>query len=257
MYGTEPWYWYLMNGFVNLGITWPFVLAAPAVYAGNHAPALKQRDTLSRCVIAAGRPFSAGKAWRLALAKGPIVLPPALWTAFLSLLPHKEERFLAVVFPIACFTAADCISQLLDIAQRVFPRFLKPALLICLSSFTALAMLLGALRCAAIVSNYGASLAIWASVSTLPAAPGTIVCVGKEWQGLNRPGTLNPLPTPPLQAFRMCVSSLKRELMMCQQVPISLLVPSAAWRDSRLPAVHVHWPAATAVRNKSVLLRPL
>jgi hypothetical protein len=28
-YGTEPWYWYLMNGFVNLGIIWPFVLVAP------------------------------------------------------------------------------------------------------------------------------------------------------------------------------------------------------------------------------------
>ncbi len=35
------------------------------------------------------------------VGKGPIVLAPALWTLFLSLLPHKEERFLAVIFPIA------------------------------------------------------------------------------------------------------------------------------------------------------------
>ncbi len=36
------------------------------------------------------------------VSKGPIVLAPSLWTLFLSLLPHKEERFLAVIFPIAC-----------------------------------------------------------------------------------------------------------------------------------------------------------
>ena len=134
------------------------------------------------CVVAKGRPFSASKTWELLAAKGPIVLAPVLWTAFLSLLPHKEERFLAVVFPVACFTAADCISQLLQMAQRSFPRFLKPLLLPCIALFTSLAMLLGALRCAAIVSNYGASLAIWASVASLPSAPATVVCVGKEWQ---------------------------------------------------------------------------
>jgi alpha-1,2-mannosyltransferase len=160
----------LLNGFVNLGLAWPFALAAPVV-----------------SLLAHGRPFTAKKTWNLIVGKGPIVLAPALWTLFLSLLPHKEERFLAVVFPIACFSAADCISQLLEMTLRVSPRALKPLLLLCLALFTALAMLLGALRCAAIVSNYGASLAIWATVSTLPSVPGTVVCVGKEWSVLPLP----------------------------------------------------------------------
>ena len=160
----------MLNGFVNLGLAWPFALAAPVV-----------------SLLANGRPFTAKKTWNLIVGKGPIVLAPALWTVFLSLLPHKEERFLAVVFPIACFAAADCISQLLDVTLRVSPRALKPLLLLCLALFTALAMLLGALRCAAIVSNYGASLAIWATVSTLPSVPGTVVCVGKEWSVLPLP----------------------------------------------------------------------
>jgi hypothetical protein len=62
------------------------------------------------------------------------------------------------------------------------PRLLKPLLPFALALVTALAMLLGALRCAASVSNYGASLAIWATVSSLRIPPGTVVCVGKEWQ---------------------------------------------------------------------------
>ncbi len=147
-----------------MGLAWPFVLAAPAV-----------------SLIAAGRPFTLKKSWNQLVGKGPIALAPALWTLFLSLLPHKEERFLAVIFPIACFTAADCISQLFDIFTRMSPRFLKPMLPLALALFTALTMLLGALRCAASVSNYGASLAIWATVSSLPSAPGAVVCVGKEW----------------------------------------------------------------------------
>jgi alpha-1,2-mannosyltransferase len=164
-YGTEPWYWYILNGFVNMGLAWPFVLAAPAV-----------------SLLAAGRPFTLKKSCNLLVGKGPIALAPALWTLFLSLLPHKEERFLAVIFPIACFTAADCVSQLFDVVTRLSPRLLKPLLPFALALFTALAMLLGALRCAASVSNYGASLAIWATVSSLHTPPGTVVCVGKEWQ---------------------------------------------------------------------------
>ena len=148
-----------------MGLAWPFVLAAPAV-----------------SLLAAGRPFTLKKSWNQLVGKGPIVLAPALWTMFLSLLPHKEERFLAVIFPIACFTAADCITQLVDIVTRLSPRFFKPLLPFALPLFTALAMLLGTLRCAATVSNYGASLAIWATVSSLRCPPGTLVCVGKEWQ---------------------------------------------------------------------------
>ena len=165
MYGTEPWYWYLQNGVVNLGLAWPFVLTAPAV-----------------ALAATGRPFTAKKMYNALVGSGPIVLAPALWTAFLSLLPHKEERFLAVVFPLACFTAADCIGQLLNLALRLLPRRMKPLVLLALALFAALAALLGALRCAATISNYGASLAIWAAVAELPRTPGTVICVGKEWQ---------------------------------------------------------------------------
>jgi hypothetical protein len=116
------------------------------------------------------------------VGKGPIALASALRTMFLSLLPHKQERFLAVIFPIACFTAADCVSQLFDMVTRLSPRLSKPLLPFALALCTALAMLLGALRCATSVSNYGASLAIWATVSSLRTPPGTVVCVGKEWQ---------------------------------------------------------------------------
>jgi alpha-1,2-mannosyltransferase len=165
MYGTEPWYWYLLNGFVNLGLAWPFVLAAPVV-----------------SLIAAGRPFTLKKTFNQLIGKGPIVLAPALWTLFLSFLPHKEERFLSVVFPISCFAAADCVDQLLEITARMFPRAFKPLRLYFIAMFAALAMLIGILRCAATVANFGAALTIWATVSELPASPGTVVCVGKEWQ---------------------------------------------------------------------------
>jgi len=179
MYGTEPWYWYLQNGFVNLGLAWPFVLAAPAV-----------------ALAAVGRPFTKKKLYKELTSRGPIVLAPALWTAFLSLLPHKEERFLAVVFPLACFTAADCIGQLHKLAVRLLPRRMQPFLLHCLALFAAFAALLGALRCAATISNYGAPLAIWAALAELPKMRGTVVCVGKEWQA----------PAPPSSSSASTVS---------------------------------------------------
>ena len=59
---------------------------------------------------------------------------------------------------------------------------MKPLVLLAVALFAALAALLGALRCAATISNYGASLAIWAAVAELPRTTGTVICVGKEWQ---------------------------------------------------------------------------
>ena len=200
-----------------MGLAWPFVLAAPAV-----------------SLLAAGRPFTLKKSWNQLVGKGPIVLAPTLWTMFLSLLPHKEERFLAVIFPIACFTAADCITQLVDIVTRLSPRFFKPLLPFALPLFTALAMLLGALRCAATVSNYGASLAIWATVSSLRCQPGALVCVGKEWQDR--------------RYCRGCVSPRVRG------APHSRTVGTAFTRRSSCPAV-LRWDICSPRSRGSCLKR--
>ena len=77
-YGVEPWSFYLRNGALNFTLALPLALAYPFV-------------ALLQGVGVAGRRLDG----RVATAVAPLVL----WLAALSALPHKEERFLYVVYP--------------------------------------------------------------------------------------------------------------------------------------------------------------
>lgn len=77
-YGVEPWSFYLRNGALNLGLALPLALAYPCL-------ALLQ---------GAGRAGSRLD-WRVVTAAAPL----AVWLPAISVLPHKEERFLYVVYP--------------------------------------------------------------------------------------------------------------------------------------------------------------
>lgn len=78
MYGIEPWTFYIRNGLLNFNLALVLAFSYPAVYSLQAVGFMAPR-----------------RSNRLALATMPLFL----WMAALSMLPHKEERFLYVVYP--------------------------------------------------------------------------------------------------------------------------------------------------------------
>lgn len=78
LYGVESWPFYLINGALNFGVALPAALLLAPV-----------------AVMGAIDITSAGVSSRTAWAVSPLYV----WLAAISALPHKEERFLYVVYP--------------------------------------------------------------------------------------------------------------------------------------------------------------
>ena len=130
MYGVEPWTYYPKNLALNFNLVF-----ALAVLPGLLEPALALYNT------------------------APLVCTLALFFA----LPHKEERFLSVVYPSFCVGAAYVLA-------RRFPRALQAAFVACFAGLS--------------VSRHLA-LARLAAPSTVLAGnavqPGQTLCIGREW----------------------------------------------------------------------------
>ena len=153
LYGTEgPWF-YLHNGLLNLNVVLPLGL------------------------LPLSWPLYGAAKWDLLAC----VAPCAVWTAAISALPHKEERFLYVAYPLFCLAAASWICRL--------PALLAPAGLgragrALKNLFVAAALLLSAARAAAVLRNYRAPGLVFAALPEAPpagAGAGVTVCVGGEW----------------------------------------------------------------------------
>ncbi|KAI9460480.1 asparagine-linked glycosylation 9 protein isoform a [Lactarius psammicola] len=96
LYGTEPWYYYLLNLSLNFNILLPMALfSLPALIItyridrrrlGNAVPTAEQSS-----------PF------RLLALR---LLPLYIWLGIFTVQPHKEERFMYPVYPLVCFNAA-------------------------------------------------------------------------------------------------------------------------------------------------------
>ncbi|KAJ2414705.1 hypothetical protein GGI10_002199 [Coemansia sp. RSA 2530] len=152
LYGTEPWYFYVKNGLLNANIVMVLAMAALPLW------------TVWLALRVAGR--SGGRDhWRLLYR----VLPFYVTLVVFSLQPHKEERFLTIVYPHMCFNAAVSLSLLrpLHVAR---PRLGYAVL--CLAS------LVGALRMAALVRYYGAPANVFLH---LPHGSQRVVCMADDW----------------------------------------------------------------------------
>jgi alpha-1,2-mannosyltransferase len=78
LYGVEAWPFYFINGTLNFGVAFPaaLMLAPIALLGAMHAASAR---------------ITARTAWAVA--------PLYVWIAAITALPHKEERFLYVVYP--------------------------------------------------------------------------------------------------------------------------------------------------------------
>ncbi|KAJ3279200.1 mannosyltransferase, partial [Borealophlyctis nickersoniae] len=86
IYGTEPWWFYLLNGLLNFNIVFAAALVA--------LPALLVDVCLTR------------NSFRKTMLLAIKILPMYLWLGIFTLQPHKEERFLFVVYPLICLNGA-------------------------------------------------------------------------------------------------------------------------------------------------------
>ena len=161
IFGTEPWYYYLANLALNFNIALPLALTAPIAL-----------------------PFSSIKKKRQALL---LVFPFFLWLAIFTAQPHKEERFMYIVYGSLAVNAAVSIDAIMQVGSRVLPRWSwigKIVVAAVLMVYAALSVM----RTSALISYYGAPMKVYDRVHELtpqvPTADGgkySNVCVGREW----------------------------------------------------------------------------
>lgn len=98
LYGIEGPLFYLVNGALNLNGALLAALAAPLVLASAAA--------FSRLLAPGAAPLPATPSTGLCVA----IAPAYVWLAAISALPHKEERFLYVVYPVLALAAAAALA---------------------------------------------------------------------------------------------------------------------------------------------------
>ncbi|KAG7266703.1 hypothetical protein CRUP_037270 [Coryphaenoides rupestris] len=105
LYGTEPWSFYFVNGFLNFNLAFPLALLALPLTAVMET--LLHRFNVQNL----GRPY-----W-LTLS------PMYLWMVVFFTRPHKEERFLFPIYPLICLNAAVAMSSLQKCYHFLFQRY--------------------------------------------------------------------------------------------------------------------------------------
>ena len=179
LYGTEPFSFYIFNGFLNFNIIWLLSLLTPiAIIIGYvFVPARTKQTTLTLPYYLSLAPFY-------------------LWLAVMMLQPHKEERFLFPVYPLISL----CGAITLDICQKIFFRIKSAIFKITAAThylnhttfMVVLVVIVSALlnvsRILALYKNYHAPMDTFMELTTSrdiledPNSNKPInVCVGKDW----------------------------------------------------------------------------
>uniref|UniRef100_A0A8C0NH82 Mannosyltransferase n=1 Tax=Canis lupus familiaris TaxID=9615 RepID=A0A8C0NH82_CANLF len=176
LYGTEPWYFYLINGFLNFNVA--FALALLVLPLTSLMEYLLQRFHVQNL----GHPY-----W-LTLA------PMYIWFLIFFIQPHKEERFLFPVYPLICLCGAVALSALQKCYHFVFQRYRLEHYTVT-SNWLASGMLflfglLSFSRSVALFKGYHGPLDLYPefyriatdpTIHTVPEGRPVNVCVGKEW----------------------------------------------------------------------------
>ncbi|CAN6443771.1 unnamed protein product [Victoria cruziana] len=160
LYGTEGPLFYMRNGFNNFNFCFVFALLFVLIL-----PIKKEKYTPHLLIV---------------------VSPIYIWLAFMSLQPHKEERFLYPIYPLICVSAAAVIDS--------FPDFFRDKYMPNDDSVSILMakiirpVVLGLILCAShgrtfsLVNGYSAPLTIYKHLEYHDdAGAGSVLCVGSEW----------------------------------------------------------------------------
>ncbi|XP_073458526.1 alpha-1,2-mannosyltransferase ALG9 isoform X1 [Aquarana catesbeiana] len=177
LYGTEPWPFYFINGFLNFNVVFILaLLALPMTWLMEYL--LQKINTVQNL----GSPY-----W-LTLA------PMYIWILIFFTRPHKEERFLFPIYPLICLCGAVALAALQKCYHFLFQRYRLEHYTVS-SNWLALGtvLLFGFLsfsRSIALFRGYHAPLDLYPefhriakdpSIHAVPEGKSVNVCVGKEW----------------------------------------------------------------------------
>ncbi|KAG8880375.1 mannosyltransferase [Tulasnella sp. 332] len=102
LYGTEPWYFYILNLILNFNVMVPLALASLPALLVTHQVDHKRLGIVPTPESNAPAVLSSSPYTLLLVRLAPLYL----WLGILSLQPHKEERFMFPIYPLICFNAA-------------------------------------------------------------------------------------------------------------------------------------------------------
>ncbi|XP_063235032.1 alpha-1,2-mannosyltransferase ALG9 [Bacillus rossius redtenbacheri] len=175
LYGTEPFSFYFINGFINFNFVFVGALMTPLLIA------------LVRWLVPLKSRAGAYLPHWLSLQ------PLYLWLLVFFSQPHKEERFLFPVYPLLCLSAAVGVDALQKLWFRLAVRwhergshYLDRTAPVALAA-VAVCSLLGVARTLALYSGYHAPLDLFMELGNLgseyklPPDQTINVCIGKEW----------------------------------------------------------------------------
>lgn len=160
LYGTEGASYYLRNGFNNFNFC--FILAL--LFLG-FLPIAKKKYAPDLLIV---------------------ISPIYIWLAFMSLQPHKEERFLYPIYPLICVAASAVMESFPDIFQDKYDPS-RNYMLVQAAKYVR-PMVLGLILCAShsrtfsLINGYSAPLEIYKHLDYHDdVETGSVVCVGSEW----------------------------------------------------------------------------
>lgn len=134
LYGVEPWTFYFKNLFLNFNLAFVLALVSPVLLLFKSTP----NRTLLGCIVAG---FFG-------------------WFVLMTSQPHKEERFMYVIYPALCILAAWVLTACKSVVKALI-----------LVTFCVLSIL----RSAQQTRGFFAPLSVWNQPTSGK------VCVGREW----------------------------------------------------------------------------
>ncbi|XP_050777978.1 alpha-1,2-mannosyltransferase ALG9-like isoform X3 [Gopherus flavomarginatus] len=210
LYGTEPWSFYFINGFLNFNVAFALALLAlpltslmECLLQKFHVTGLLSRSCFSFFWALASLhsgTFRASEAYRNPLIQNlgrPYWLtlaPMYIWILIFFSQPHKEERFLFPIYPLICLCGAVALSSLQKCYHFAFQRYRLEHYTVS-SNWLALGTvflfgLLSLSRSVALFKGYHGPLDLYPefrriatdpTIHTVPEGRPVNVCVGKEW----------------------------------------------------------------------------
>lgn len=177
LYGTEPWSFYFVNGFLNYNMVWILALLAPVLLV------------ICYFVVPSKSTPTLYLPYYLSLA------PLYLWLFVFMFQPHKEERFLYPIYPMIALCGAVAIDAFQKIVYRLrsilrpFPNgshYLDHTMWLAGAAML-LSSVLGLSRIASLYFNYHAPMDLMMDLNTFQIennhSPNALynVCTGKDW----------------------------------------------------------------------------
>ncbi|KAF9929538.1 mannosyltransferase [Mortierella alpina] len=207
IFGTEPWWFYILNGLLNFNVLFLAAIASLPVLVLTY---LTIPDVLPNPPSGTGQ------------LKDPLLLftlklsPLYLWLAIFTAQPHKEERFLFVVYPLLCFNAVMTLFMAQKIVQRGLDRFVTRSKTAAIHKYSAglvwtvliASAAISLSRILALHEHYSAPIEVYRRAFDLVQVPTPIVVEGSDPSIL--PGStahsLNDARTPGSDnSVRVCV----------------------------------------------------